>query len=98
MDKVKKNTFTDYNAPSSEPFKLQLFIVFAWRNEEKPQNKDHSELSPSQDFEWGISGIPCIKSNINILYLLSEIILTWFISKHFLKTQSVVDLKVNGEN
>jgi hypothetical protein len=24
MDKVQKNTFTDYNAPSSEPFRLNL--------------------------------------------------------------------------
>jgi hypothetical protein len=26
MDKVQKNTFTDFNAPSSEPFRLYLEI------------------------------------------------------------------------
>jgi hypothetical protein len=26
MDKVQKNNFTDYNAPSSEPFRLQKII------------------------------------------------------------------------
>jgi hypothetical protein len=33
MDKVQKTAFTDYNTPSSEPFRLHLnFIRFKQRN------------------------------------------------------------------
>jgi hypothetical protein len=28
MDKVQKTAFTDYNAPSSEPFRLQETLVY----------------------------------------------------------------------
>jgi hypothetical protein len=28
MDKIQKNNFTDYKAPSSEPFRLKVIILF----------------------------------------------------------------------
>jgi hypothetical protein len=28
MDKVQKTAFTDYNAPSSEPFRIHFYLMF----------------------------------------------------------------------
>jgi hypothetical protein len=38
MDNAQKNTFTDYNAPSSEPFRLHLY-------NNRPCNRNNEDVT-----------------------------------------------------